>query len=84
MRRRDARGKGIRGIGAGRKGVIRSDAQRLLLVLVYFRQYPTQEFMGILFSISQERVCELVRDLQPTWVLKTCRHGCTQAGWLTA
>lgn len=65
MRRRDARGKGIRGIGAGRKGVIRTDAQRLLLVLVYFRQYPTQEFMGILFSISQERVCELVRDLQP-------------------
>lgn len=65
MRRRDARSKGIRGVGAGRKGTIRTDAQRLLLVLVYFRQYPTQEFMGILFSISQERVCELIRDLQP-------------------
>jgi hypothetical protein len=32
---------------------------------VYFRQYPTQEFLGVLFSISQERVCELIRDLHP-------------------
>jgi integrase len=23
-------------------------------------------------------------DFTGTWVLKTCRHGCTQAGWLTA
>jgi DDE superfamily endonuclease/Helix-turn-helix of DDE superfamily endonuclease len=53
----------IRRSGGGRRGKLNSPEQRLLLILTYIRHYPVQEFIGILFGISQERACEQIAIL---------------------
>ena len=57
---RDRRCKGIRQPGAGRPGILDNPADALVFILIYFRQYPTQELQGILFGISQQRASDLI------------------------
>jgi hypothetical protein len=50
--------------GAGRK-FRGSLEQRMLLVLVWLRVYPTYEVMGILFGLDQSRIGRQIRGLLP-------------------
>jgi hypothetical protein len=52
-----------RAYGAGRKAVLSSLEDKLLFILVYFRQYPTQEVQGYLFGMGQAQANEWVHRL---------------------
>ncbi len=52
-----------RAIGAGRKAELSAIADKLLFILVYFRQYPTQEVQGYLFSMGQAQANEWIHRL---------------------
>jgi hypothetical protein len=41
-----------------------SHADKLLLVLMYYREYRTQFHIGITYSISESRVCEIIRETE--------------------
>ena len=47
----------------GRKGCLVSAQQKLFFILLYFKAYPTQDVMGLLFGITQGQVSEWVRQL---------------------
>lgn len=49
--------------GGGRKGCLVSPEQKLFFILLYYKAYPTQDVMGLLFGISQAQVSEWVRQL---------------------
>jgi len=49
--------------GGGRKGCLVSAEQKLFFILLYFKVYPTQDVMGLLFGITQGQVSEWVRQL---------------------
>ena len=49
--------------GDGRKGVLDSAAFKLFFILFYYKAYPTQELMGLLFGITQGQVSDWVRRL---------------------
>lgn len=49
--------------GAGRKAELATLADKLLFILVYFRQYPTQEVQGYLFGLSQAQANEWIHRL---------------------
>ena len=49
----------------GNPGVLSTPAQRLFFVLFYFKCYPLQEVMGVLFGLSQPQVCLWVGKLTP-------------------
>lgn len=49
--------------GGGRKGCLASAEQKLFFILLYFKAYPTQDVMGLLFGITQGQVSEWVRQL---------------------
>jgi hypothetical protein len=49
--------------GAGRKGCLVSAELKLFFILLYFKAYPTQDVMGVLFGITQGQVSEWVRVL---------------------
>jgi len=49
--------------GGGRKGCLISAEQKLFFILLYFKAYPTQDVMGLLFGITQGQVSEWVRQL---------------------
>lgn len=51
--------------GGGRKGCLVSAEQKLFFILLYFKAYPTQDVMGLLFGITQGQVSEWVRVLTP-------------------
>jgi hypothetical protein len=51
--------------GAGRKPALGSVNEMLVFILVYVRQYPTQDLMGVLCGRSQSWVCEWVHRLLP-------------------
>jgi hypothetical protein len=51
--------------GGGAKGVLRTSADKLLFVLFYFRQYPTQETQAFLFGFSQGQACQWIHRLTP-------------------
>ncbi len=40
-------------------------ADMLLLLLLYYRSYITQMFVGYLFDIDDSRVCRIIRKLEP-------------------
>lgn len=40
-------------------------ADRLLLLLLYYRSYITQLFVGYLFGIDDSRVCRIIQKLEP-------------------
>lgn len=50
--------------GAGRKAKLRL-ADRLLLTLLYYRAYLTQEFVGFLFGVDKGTVSRKVQELSP-------------------
>lgn len=49
--------------GAGRKAELSRIEDKLLFILVYFRQYPTQEVQGYLFGIRQAQSNEWIHRL---------------------
>ena len=49
----------------GNPGVLSTPTQRLFFVLFYFKCYPLQEVMGVLFGLSQPQVCLWVKRLTP-------------------
>ena len=52
-----------RALGGGRRGILATFDDQVLFILVYFRHYPTQEFAGIIFGMSQSQVCDRVAYL---------------------
>ena len=51
--------------GAGRKPTLRSMADKLLFILFYFRQYPTQETLAFFCGFSQGQACQWIHRLTP-------------------
>ncbi|MEB3336498.1 MAG: transposase family protein [Leptolyngbyaceae bacterium] len=49
--------------GGGRKAELTETADKLLFILFYFRQYPTQEVQGFLFGMGQPQAHEWVHRL---------------------
>ena len=49
--------------GGGRKATLKGLADKLLFILFYFRQYPTQEVQGYLFGIGQPQANEWIHRL---------------------
>jgi len=41
-----------------------SNADKLLLLLMYYREYRTMFHIGATYGISESRVCEVIRDLE--------------------
>ena len=54
-----------RAVGGGRKGQLRTAAQKLLFILVYQKTYPLQALLGEVFELSQPRVNHWVHHLLP-------------------
>lgn len=52
-------------IGAGRKYILEDIKDRLLVLLVFYRFYPTDEFMGWVFGVSQSTISRLRGKLEP-------------------
>lgn len=51
--------------GGGRKPLLRSDADRMLFILFYFKVYPLQAVQGFFFGMSQAQACEWIHRLTP-------------------
>ena len=49
----------------GNAGVLSTPKARLFFVLLYFKCYPLQEVMGVLFGLSQPQVCLWIGRLTP-------------------
>jgi hypothetical protein len=49
--------------GGGRKGCLNSAEQKLFFILLYYKAYPTQDVMGLLFGITQGQVSDWVKRL---------------------
>lgn len=49
--------------GGGRKGCLKSAEQKLFFILLYYKAYPTQDVMGLLFGITQGQVSDWVKRL---------------------
>ena len=49
----------------GNAGVLFTPKARLFFVLFYFKCYPLQEVMGVLFGLSQPQVCLWIGRLTP-------------------
>ena len=52
--------------GGGRKGCLVTAEQKLFFILLYYKAYPTQDVMGLLFGITQGQVSEWVKRLTAT------------------
>ena len=50
--------------GAGRKHAL-DLADRLLMLLIYYRTYTTHAFLGFLFGVDDSAVCRNINPLQP-------------------
>jgi hypothetical protein len=37
----------------------------ILIVLLYYRKYITQEFLGYLFDLDKSRICRIIQTLEP-------------------
>ena len=51
--------------GGGAKGALPTAADKLVFLLFYFRQYPTQETLAFLFGFSQGQACQWIHRLTP-------------------
>lgn len=51
--------------GGGRRGQLPLDAEKLLFILVYVKQYPVQELQGLLFGIGQSQASAWAIRLLP-------------------
>ncbi len=52
-----------RSYGGGRKAELKDSRDKLLFILFYFRQYPTQEVQGFLFGLGQPQANRWVHRL---------------------
>jgi hypothetical protein len=41
-----------------------SNADKLLLLLMYYREYRTQFHIGVTYGLSESRVCELIKETE--------------------
>ncbi len=41
-----------------------SQADKLLLLLMYYREYRTQFHIGVTYGISESRVCEIIKETE--------------------
>jgi hypothetical protein len=64
QRRRRARPGRRRKPGAGRRHAL-PVADRLLMLLIYYRTYVTHAFLGFLFRVDDATVCRNIRRLEP-------------------
>jgi len=63
---RTAQGKARqRRVGGGSKGVLQSDADRLLFILVYLKTNPLQTMQGLQFGLSQAQANYWIHRLLP-------------------
>jgi hypothetical protein len=62
--RRKSRPTRQRRIGGGRKHAL-DLADRLLMLLIYYRTYTTHAFLGFLFGMDDSAVCRNINPLQP-------------------
>jgi hypothetical protein len=53
----------VRARGGGRKAELSTLSDKLLFILMYFRQYPTQEVQGYLFGLGQPQANEWIHRL---------------------
>jgi len=53
-----------RGIGGGRR-YGQSACDRLLMTLIYYRTYVSQEFLGYLFDMDASNVCRNMKIIRP-------------------
>ena len=60
--RRSAASAGVR---RGWAGQAANDRARLLFLLFYFKCYPLQEVLALLFGMSQPQACEWIKKLTP-------------------
>ena len=51
--------------GGGQKGALKTVEDKLLFILVYFRQYPVQILQGYLFGMGQAQANEWIHRLTP-------------------
>jgi hypothetical protein len=51
--------------GGGSKATLLTSVDKLVFLLFYFRQYPTQETAGVLFGFSQGQACQWIHRLSP-------------------
>src|SRR5512142_127456 len=51
--------------GGGAKGALPTPADKLVFLLFYCRQYPTQETLAFLFGLSQGQACQWIHRLTP-------------------
>jgi hypothetical protein len=54
-----------RAYGAGGPGKLPTSAAKLGFILFYFKCYPLQEVLGLLFGMSQPQACEWIKKLTP-------------------
>lgn len=54
-----------RQMGGGQKGALKTIEDKLLFILVYFRQYPVQILQGYLFGMGQAQANEWIHRLTP-------------------
>ena len=55
----------LRALGAGQKGRLESLRAKLLFILMYFKLYPLQEVMGLLFGFNQSEANRWIHRLTP-------------------
>ena len=55
----------VRALGAGRKGQLGNIRHKLSFMLMYFKLYPLQEVMGLLFGFNQSEANRWVHRLTP-------------------
>jgi hypothetical protein len=41
-----------------------SNADKLLLLLMYYREYRTQFHIGVTYGISESRLCEIIQEIE--------------------
>ena len=49
----------------GRPRKLKQDADKLLLLFMYYRSYATHEFLGYFVGLDNSNVCRLFRVLEP-------------------
>ena len=52
-----------RAYGGGRKPILSTNENKLLFILFYYKIYPIQEVMALLFGMSQGQVCHWIHKL---------------------
>lgn len=54
-----------RAIGGGPKYLLGKLEEKLISVLLYYKQYPTQEFLGIMLGVDQSTISRLLSKMLP-------------------